>query len=239
MENIAGKKALVTGGARGLGKATAIALAKEGVHVAITGRREEQLKLTVKELQDLGVTATYAVFDISDLTSVQQAIEQLNHSFGKFDIVINNAGIASFGSLLDMDADMWTSIIQTNVLGSYYVTKAILPQLIEKNEGDIIFVSSTAGLNGAATTSAYSASKFAVIGLADSLMREVRKHNIRVCTLMPSTIASDMSKELGLTDGNPESVLQPEDFAELIIANLKLPRRAMLKSASLWSTNPS
>lgn len=239
MENIAGKKALVTGGARGLGKATAIALAKEGVHVAITGRREEQLKLTVKELQDLGVTATYAVFDISDLTSVQQGIEQLNHSFGKFDIVINNAGIASFGSLLDMDADMWTSIIQTNVLGSYYVTKAILPQLIEKNEGDIIFVSSTAGLNGAATTSAYSASKFAVIGMADSLMREVRKHNIRVCTLMPSTIASDMSKELGLTDGNQESVLQPEDFAELIIANLKLPRRAMLKSASLWSTNPS
>ncbi|WP_293925052.1 3-ketoacyl-ACP reductase [Sphingobacterium sp. UBA6320] len=239
MENIAGKKALVTGGARGLGKATALALAKEGVHVAITGRNEEQLKLTVNELKGLGVTATYAVFDISNLTAVQQAIEQLNQSFGQFDIVINNAGIASFGSLMEMSPDTWTDIINTNVLGSYYVTKAILPQLIQKNEGDIIFVSSTAGLNGAPTTSAYSASKFAVIGMADSLMREVRKHNIRVCTLMPSTIASDMSKELGLTDGNPESVLQPEDFAELIIANLKLPRRAMLKSASLWSTNPS
>lgn len=239
MENIAGKKALVTGGARGLGKATALALAKEGVHVAITGRNEEQLKLTVNELKDLGVTATYAVFDISNLTAVQQAIEQLNQSFGQFDIVINNAGIASFGSLMEMSPDTWTDIINTNVLGSYYVTKAILPQLIQKNEGDIIFVSSTAGLNGAPTTSAYSASKFAVIGMADSLMREVRKHNIRVCTLMPSTIASDMSKELGLTDGNAESVLQPEDFAELIIANLKLPRRAMLKSASLWSTNPS
>ncbi|SJN51816.1 3-oxoacyl-[acyl-carrier protein] reductase [Sphingobacterium faecium PCAi_F2.5] len=239
MENIAGKKALVTGGARGLGKATALALAKEGVHVAITGRNEEQLKLTVNELKDLGVTPTYAVFDISNLTAVQQAIEQLNQSFGQFDIVINNAGIASFGSLMEMNPDTWTDIINTNVLGSYYVTKAILPQLIQKNEGDIIFVSSTAGLNGAPTTSAYSASKFAVIGMADSLMREVRKHNIRVCTLMPSTIASDMSKELGLTDGNRESVLQPEDFAELIIANLKLPRRAMLKSASLWSTNPS
>lgn len=238
MENITGKKALVTGGARGLGKATAIALAKEGVHVAITGRNEEALKLTVQELIDLGVTATYAVFDVSDLATVQQAIEKLNTTFGKFDIVINNAGIASFGTLNDMDPATWTNIINTNVLGSYYITKAVLPQLIEKNEGDIIFVSSTAGLNGAATTSAYSASKFAVIGMADSLMREVRKHNIRVCTLMPSTIASDMSKELGLTDGNPESVLQPEDFAELIIANLKLPRRAMLKSASLWSTNP-
>jgi 3-oxoacyl-[acyl-carrier protein] reductase len=169
---------------------------------------------------------------------VQEAIAKLNASFGQFDIIINNAGIAAFGSLVDMDAETWTNIINTNVLGSYHVTKVVLPQLIEKNEGDIIFVSSTAGLNGAATTSAYSASKFAVIGMADSLMREVRKHNIRVCTLMPSTIASDMSKDLGLTDGNPESVLQPEDFAELIIANLKLPRRAMLKSASLWSTNP-
>lgn len=238
MENIAGKKALVTGGARGLGKATAIALAKEGVHVAITGRNEELLKTTVKELQDIGVQATYEVFDVSDLAAVQEAIAKLNASFGLFDIIINNAGIAAFGSLLDMDAETWTNIINTNVLGSYHVTKAVLPQLIEKNEGDIIFVSSTAGLNGAATTSAYSASKFAVIGMADSLMREVRKYNIRVCTLMPSTIASDMSKDLGLTDGNPESVLQPEDFAELIIANLKLPRRAMLKSASLWSTNP-
>lgn len=238
MENIAGKKALVTGGARGLGKATAIALAKEGVHVAITGRNEELLKTTVKELQDIGVQATYEVFDVSDLAAVQEAIAKLNALFGQFDIIINNAGIAAFGSLLDMDAETWTNIINTNVLGSYHVTKAVLPQLIEKNEGDIIFVSSTAGLNGAATTSAYSASKFAVIGMADSLMREVRKYNIRVCTLMPSTIASDMSKDLGLTDGNPESVLQPEDFAELIIANLKLPRRAMLKSASLWSTNP-
>ncbi len=137
-----------------------------------------------------------------------------------------------------MEPETWVNILNTNVLGTYYVTKAVLPLLVEKNIGDIINVSSTAGLNGAATTSAYSASKFAVIGLSDSLMREVRKHNIRVCTLMPSTIASDMSIDLGLTDGDQDKVLQPEDFAELIVANLKLPRRAMLKSASLWSTNP-
>ncbi|UIR57946.1 3-ketoacyl-ACP reductase [Sphingobacterium sp. SRCM116780] len=238
MENIAGKRALVTGGARGLGRAAAVALAKEGVHVAITGRNEEKLITTVEELKALGVTATYAVFDVSDSDAVQEAIDQLTHTFGNFDIVINNAGIASFGTVADMEPHTWTDIINTNLLGTYYVTKAVLPQLIYKNEGDIIFVSSTAGLNGAAGTSAYSASKFAVIGLADSLMREVRKHNIRVCTLTPSTIASDMSKDLGLTNGDPDSVLQPEDFAELIIANLKLPRRAMLKSASLWSTNP-
>ena len=121
----------------------------------------------------------------------------------------------------------------------YYVTKEVLPFLIEKNEGDIINVSSTAGLNGSPNTSAYSASKFAVIGLSESLMKEVRKNNIRVCTLTPSTIVSDMSIDLGIASNDtPDSVLQPEDFAALIVAGLKLPRRAMLKGASLWSTNP-
>ncbi len=76
------------------------------------------------------------------------------------------------------------------------------------------------------------------MGLSESLMKEVRKHNIRVCTLTPSTIATDMALDLGITDGNVEKVLQPEDFAELIVSALQLPRRAMLKSASLWSTNP-
>ncbi len=238
MENLKGKKALITGGGRGLGKATALAFAKEGINVAITGRNEQLLKDTIAELDTLGVQATYAVFDVADFDGVNSAIEKLKEDFGTFDILVNNAGVAAFGSVLDMDPKTWKDIVETNLLGTYYVTKAVLPQLIEKNEGDIINVSSTAGLNGAATTSAYSASKFGVIGFSDSLMREVRKNNIRVCTLMPSTIASDMSKELKLTDGNPDTVLQPEDFAELIVANLKLPRRAMLKSASLWSTNP-
>ena len=111
--------------------------------------------------------------------------------------------------------------------------------LIKKNEGDIINVASTAGLNGNPNISAYSASKFAVIGMSESLMKEVRKNNIRVVTLTPSTIESDMSIEAGIAKkGSIDSVLQPEDFAELILAGLKLPRRAMLKSASLWSTNP-
>ena len=238
MENLSGKYALITGGGRGLGKATAIAFAQEGINVAITGRNEQLLIDTVATLKSYGVEAAYAVCDIKDFDQVQSSITALNNTFGKFDIVVNNAGVGTFASVLDMDVTEWTNIIQTNLMGAYYVTKVVLPQLIEKNQGDIINVSSTAGLNGAATTSAYSASKFGLIGFSDSLMREVRKYNIRVCTLMPSTIASDMSIDMKLTDGNPDKVLQPEDFAELIVANLKLPRRAMLKSASLWSTNP-
>ncbi|MGJ8549127.1 3-ketoacyl-ACP reductase [Winogradskyella wichelsiae] len=239
MTELKNKKALITGGGRGLGKATALAFAKEGIDVAITGRNEAVLKETVSEIKALGVNAIYSVFDVSNYEEVQKSIKTIVETLGTIDILVNNAGIAAFGTLNDMEVNQWSQIIQTNVMGMYYVTKEVLPYLIEKNEGEIINVSSTAGLNGNATTSAYSASKFAVIGMSQSLMKEVRKNNIRVCTLTPSTIASDMSIELGIANKDSEdSVLQPEDFAELIIAGLKLPRRAMMANASLWSTNP-
>ena len=179
------------------------------------------------------------MFDIGNYEDVKKGIKSIVNSLGAVDILVNNAGIAAFGSFNEMEVGQWSQIIQTNVMGMYYVTKEVLPHLISQNEGDIINVSSTAGLNGNANISAYSASKFAVIGMSQSLMKEVRKNNIRVCTLTPSTIASDMSIELGIAKkDSQDTVLQPEDFAELIVAGLKLPRRAMLANASLWSTNP-
>ncbi|AXO81748.1 3-ketoacyl-ACP reductase [Olleya aquimaris] len=239
MSSLRNKKAIITGGGKGLGKATAIAFAKEGIDVAITGRTESTLKETVTELETYGVKATYSIFDVGNYDEVKNGIAKIIETFGTVDILVNNAGIAAFGTFNDMEVSQWTKIIQTNLLGMYYVTKEVLPVLINKNEGDIINVSSTAGLNGNASTSAYSASKFAVIGMSESLMKEVRKNNIRVCTLTPSTIASDMSIDLGIANKDSEdSVLQPEDFAELVVTGLKLPRRAMLKSAALWSTNP-
>ncbi|WP_340156527.1 3-ketoacyl-ACP reductase [uncultured Winogradskyella sp.] len=239
MTDLKNRKAIITGGGRGLGKATAIAFAKEGIDVAITGRNEAVLKETVSELKAFGVNAIYSVFDVSNYEEVKASIKSIIENLGSIDILVNNAGIAAFGSLNDMEVNQWSQIIQTNVMGMYYVTKEVLPHLIAKNEGDIINVSSTAGLSGNATTSAYSASKFAVIGMSQSLMKEVRKTNIRVCTLTPSTIASDMSIDLGIANKDSEdSVLQPEDFAELIVSGLKLPRRAMMANASLWSTNP-
>ena len=232
------KKAIITGGSRGLGKATAIAFAKLGIDVAITGRNEEKLQETVAELKALGVNAYYEIFDVGNYYEVKVGIKNCISNLGTIDILVNNAGIAAFGSFTEMEVSVWENIIKTNVLGMYYVTKEVLPYLIDKNEGDIINVASTAGLNGNANISAYSASKFAVIGLSQSLMKEVRKNNIRVNTLTPSTIATDMALELGITDGNAEKVLQPEDFAQLIVAGLQLPRRAMMANASLWSTNP-
>lgn len=239
MENLKGRNAIITGGGKGLGKATALAFAKEGINVAITGRNEQHLIETVAELSAFGVKAIYATFDVGNHEEVKIGIQKIISEFKSIDILVNNAGIAAFGTFLEMEPEQWQKIMQTNVMGMYYVTKEVLPYIIENKQGDIFNVSSTAGITGNAGTSAYSASKFAVIGLSESLMKEVRKNNIRVCTLTPSTIASEMSIELGIaTKDSEESVLQPDDFAELIVATLHLPRRAMLKSAALWSTNP-
>lgn len=238
MNTLQGKNAIITGGSRGLGKATAIALAEQGVNIAITGRNEETLTAVAAELAQYDIKVWYAAFDISNATDVAEAMQYFKEEMVHIDILINNAGIAAFGTFNEMEPGVWRSIMETNLFGMYYCIKAILPTMIAQNSGDIINISSTAGLNGNATTSAYSASKFAVIGMSESLMKEVRKNNIRVITLTPSTIATDMAKDLNLTDGNEERVLQPEDFAALIVDALLLPRRALLKSASLWSTNP-
>ena len=239
MENLKNKRAIITGGSRGLGKAIALALAKEGVDIAITGRNEGTLKETVNELENLGVKAIYSVFDVGNYEDVKNGIRTIISKQGGVDILVNNAGIAAFGSFSEMEVSVWTDIIQTNVMGMYYVTKEVLPHLLKRDEGDIINISSTAGLNGNANISAYSASKFAVIGMSESLMKEVRKDNIRVSTYTPSTFESDMSIDAGIASkGSTDNVLQTEDLAELIVASLKLPRRALVKSVSMWSTNP-
>lgn len=236
--NLNGKNALVTGGGRGLGKAVAIALANEGVNIAITGRNEEHLKTTVEELKQKGVKATYVVFDVDSEEAVKEGVKQAAADLGGLDILINNAGIGAFGSFETMSSADWEQVIKTNLFGVYYVAKAVLPYLKEKSEGDIVNVASTAGLKGGPNMSAYCASKAAVISLSQSMMAELRKFNIRVITLTPSTIATDMSIEGGLTDGNPEKVLQPEDFAEWVRDILKMNRRAMIANGSIFSTNP-
>ena len=236
--NLKGKNALVTGGGRGLGKAVAIALANEGVNVGITGRNEESLKTTVAELEKLGVKAAYSVFDVEEMAQVEQGVASIASQLGSIDILINNAGVGDFGSFEEMPVETWEKVMKVNLFGVYYVAKAALPYLKQNKEGDIVNVASTAGLKGAPNMSAYCASKAAVISLSQSLMAELRKFNIRVITLTPSTIATDMSIEGKLTDGNPEKVLQPEDFAEWVRDILKMNRRAMIANASIFSTNP-
>lgn len=238
MQDLKGKNALITGAGKGIGKAIALALAAEGVNVALMARTQQDVDAVAKEAEAAGVKATAVSADVSDITSVNDAVSKVQETFPAIDILINNAGIGVFGKFMDLEPNAWENVIKVNLMGVYYTTRAILPGMIAQQSGDIINVSSTAGLRGAASTSAYSASKFAVLGLTESLMQEVRKHNIRVTALTPSTVATDMALGLNLTDGNPDKVMQPEDIAELIIAQLKLNRRVFIKDSGIWSTNP-
>lgn len=239
MQSIKGKTAIITGGGRGIGRATAIALANEGVNVGLIGLNQENLDKVSVELQDANVKVATASADVSDLAAVEQAIEQLKNELGPIEILINNAGIGKFGGFLDLSPEEWKNIVDVNLMGVYNATRAVLPGMIEQSSGDIINIASTAGQKGAPATSAYSSSKFAVMGLTESLALEVRKHNIRVTAMTPSTVVTDLAHDSNLITGDAEKVMHPEDLADLIVASLKLHPRVFVKSAGLWSTNPS
>ena len=238
MQSLKGKNALITGAGKGIGKAVALALAAEGTNVILLARTTTDLEAVAAQAEALGVQTLIVTADIADINSVNEAVAKALAQFKTIDILINNAGVGKFGKFLDLSPTEFEDIIKINLFGTYYATRAVLPGMIAAQSGDIINISSTAGLRGAAATSAYSASKFAVMGLTESLMQEVRKHNIRVTALTPSTVATDMAKDLNLTDGNPDKVMQPEDVAELIIAQLKLNKRVFIKDSGIWSTNP-
>lgn len=238
MESLQGKVALVTGAGKGIGKAVALALAAEGAQVGLVARTGKDVEAVAAEIQQRGGKAAYATADVSNRSEVEAAVAKIQNQLGNIDILINNAGTAKFGNFLALEPEEWEEQIKVNLFGVYYTTRAVLPQMIERTTGDIVNISSTAGKSGSAVTSAYAASKFGVFGLSESLMQEVRKHNIRVTALAPSTIVTDLAQSANLITGDPQRVMHPEDFAELIIAQLKLNRRVFVKEAAIFSTNP-
>lgn len=238
-QSLKGKVAFITGAGKGIGRAVALSLAKEGVNIGLLARTEADLKEVAREIENLGSKAAYAMVDISLQEEVEKAVRKVTSELGSADILINNAGIGTFETLLESDPKEWKRTIDVNLMGPYYVTRVVLPQLIEKNSGDIINISSTNGLNGAATSSAYSASKFGLIGLTESLAQEVRKNNIRVTALTPSTVATELAIKSNLiAENDDEKYIQPEDIAEVIVSQLKLHSRIYVKTASLLATNP-
>lgn len=238
MQSLQGKKALITGGSRGIGRATAIALAKEGVQLGLIARSEKSFVAIRKELTELDATFITAVADVSQEEEVQQAVKGIENELGQLDILINNAGVGTHGTFQEIPTAEWKRVLDTNVMGIVHVTKAVLPGMIEKNRGDIINISSMSGLKGTKGSSAYSASKFAVIGMSESLMQEVRTNNIRVSVLTPSLVETDLTRGKDSDQRNPEKYTQAEDMAEYMISLLKLEQRTFIKTSAQWGTNP-
>ncbi|MDO6656436.1 3-ketoacyl-ACP reductase [Anaerobacillus sp. 1_MG-2023] len=237
-QSIKGKIAYITGASSGIGRATALQLASEGVHIGLIARTESKLKEVAVEAESYGVKAVVAPANIAEIDEVNKAIDHLKNDLGSADILINNAGMGRYGSFLEMAPDDWKETLEVNVYGTYHVTRAVLPQMIDKDSGDIITISSSSGLKGTAGSTSYSASKFAIQGMTEALMQEVRRNNIRVFTLNPSLVATELVFGDKLDEQDKEKYMQPEDLAEYMVGQLKLHPRIFIKQSLQWATNP-
>jgi 3-oxoacyl-[acyl-carrier protein] reductase len=196
MLRVEGKVALVTGAARGLGRATALKLATEGADVAIWELAVEGAQETAEMVEALGRRAVVQAVDVTRPDDVYVAASRTIEELGKIDILVNNAGIASAApTLLDLDDDRWLKEVSVNLSGTYFCTKAVLGHMIERRSGKIVNISSMAGEFGRQNTSAgYSASKAGVLGLTMSVAASVAKHGINVNAVCPGVIITEFHK---------------------------------------------
>jgi citronellol/citronellal dehydrogenase len=213
---LTGKVAIVTGSSRGLGKAIAIGLAKEGADVVIAARSQTVQKglpgtifETANEIKGLGAAALAAPCDVTDEVSVYNMVQKTLERFGQIDILINNAGIAFYYPILETPVKRWEIVIKVNLLGAFICSKAVLPNMIERKTGSIINISSLAADErdeGAVLTgAAYAVSKAGLDRLTMALATEVGKHNIAVNALKPHTVVNTDGMRIWLPDADQSS----------------------------------
>jgi 3-oxoacyl-[acyl-carrier protein] reductase len=207
-----GKVALITGGSRGIGFATASAFGRAGAQVAIFSKNQESLDTAIEDLNEIGDVFGRLV-DIRDYEETKDFVGQVIDRYHRIDFLINNAGVAWIGDFVDEDKENIDELIDTNVKGVLYATKIVLPGMIGQRNGVIINISSGAGLAGISTLATYCTTKFGVVGFTQSLAREVDRHGIRVYAVCPGAVATDMQKLIsGMRLGIP-----PEKVAGKIL----------------------
>ena len=213
------KTALVTGGGRGIGKETAILLSKKGLDVIICSRSQKEIDTAVKEIKSFGNGQIIGrKCDVSISSQVNTLVNNALEICGRIDVLINNAGITYVKKLIDTTEEQWDHTLDVNLKGAFLFCKAITPNMIENNCGVIINVSSDAGKVGFEEISAYCASKFGMIGLTESLAREVANYNIRVMTICPGEVATKMVEDVDARyyELNKHKMLHPRTVAEKI-----------------------
>jgi len=186
-----GKVALVTGASSGIGRATAVALAREGAAVAVGARRADRLGELRDELTAAGSKALTLDLDVTDEGSAREAVRRTVGELGELDVVVNNAGLMLLGTIVGADTEDWRRMIETNVLGLMYVTHAALPHLLERR-GTLVQVSSVAARQVARGSGVYNASKHAVNAFSESLRQEVTGRGVRVVLVEPGMVATEL-----------------------------------------------
>ncbi len=197
MKLLEGKVAVVTGGARGIGKAISVCFAKAGAQVAFTDLAEDDnFKNTEKELISYGVKAKGYISDASNFEQSQTLIDTIVKDFGKVDILVNNAGITRDGLLMRMTEDQWDLVLKVNLKSVFNLTKAVQKYMIKQKYGSIINMSSVVGVSGNAGQANYSASKAGIIGFTKSVAQELGSRNIRSNAIAPGFIITEMTGKL-------------------------------------------
>jgi len=229
-----GRVAIVTGGSRGIGFATAAALLARGARVAISGRSAEALKAAEGRLQ-AGGNLLSVQGDVAREADVERLVTETVAKFGGLDILINNAGIGRFANVADLSTEAWRNIIETNLTGVFFGCRAAIPHLKRRGGGWIINISSLAGRNSFAGGAAYCASKSGLNAFTESLMLEVRYDNIRVSTVMPGSVQTGFG---GSEEAGADWKLASEDVAEVITDLLAHPARSLPSRVELRPAKP-
>jgi 3-oxoacyl-[acyl-carrier protein] reductase len=217
MTSLEGKAALVTGASRGIGRAVAQSLAAVGVRLGLASRSGD----------DLGLDDVVAhPCDVRDAADLERIVGDTVARFGRLDILVANAGVGAYGPFLELPPEQLEEMIDVNVRGTIYATRAALPHLLESGEADLVTIASVAGLRGLPLEAVYCASKFAQVGFTSALDHELRERGVRCTNICPGGVATDFAMGRGRTPEMPElaGMMSPEDVAEVVVFALTRPR---------------
>jgi NADP-dependent 3-hydroxy acid dehydrogenase YdfG len=229
------KTAYITGGTKGIGFGIAKILLENGISVAFSGRKREDVMKAEEELKQYSNNVLGIVSDVRSLESEAEAVKYTVEKFGKLDYVIANAGLGIFKPVDELTAEEWNDMIDTNLTGVFYTLKAAVEEL-KKTEGYYITISSLAGANFFENGTGYNASKFGVVGFTQAAMIDLRKYNIKSTVIMPGSVATHFN---GNTPSEKDSwKIQPEDMGNLILDILKMNQRVLPSKIEFRATQP-
>lgn len=228
------QRALVTGASSGIGMATAIAFAQQGIHLALVGRNLAKLEQVAQMVSEFGVKVQTYSLDLSIVDQVKAKVEAIAQDFGGIDILVNNAGMGYTGSLADMPLSDWQTVLNLNLTSVFQCIQAILPGMRNQHRGTIVNVASIAGHQTFPDWGAYCVSKFGLVALSKTLAAEERGNGIRVVTLSPGAVNTSIWDTATVkADFDRAQMLTPEVVAQTILYAVLLPSTAVIEDLTL------
>ena len=227
------KTAIVTGGTKGIGRAIAEALCREGISVCIAARKQSEIDQTVSKL---GGNTTGFVCDVRDYDQVKALIGYTVKELGGLDILVNNAGIGIFETVAETSPEDFRAVLETNLFGVFYCCREAIPQMKKRGGGYIINISSLAGANPHPRMAAYNASKFGLNGFSEALMQEVRHDNIKVSYIMPGSVNTEFGGDSPTDEKSWQ--LTPQDIARVVVDLLNHDDRSLPSRVEIRPSRP-